>query len=139
MIPTLTEEQILNIFLAVPYRLHGRDLTGSDCYGTLRQIYKLALNISLLDIEEEYDEEWSWKGRNYMVENYYKEWTPVLIPRFLDIATFCNKKGIMNHAVVMLDEQRFIHTCRAGTVQGNLSDGLWHKRFIGFFTHKDRE
>ena len=131
----MTEQDIIKRYLGVPYQHQGRSMQGLDCYGLIIAIYA-DLGIKLFDIEEEYTPEWSWQNKNYFLENAYKDWEEVSKARLFDVVTFKNGKGVMNHAVVMLDGNRFINSCKAGTVVCRLSDQIWQKRFYGFYRQK---
>lgn len=131
----MTEEFIIHKYLPVPYKHQGRDLSGLDCYGLIISIYA-DLGIKLFDIEEDYAPDWSWKNKNYFLENAHKDWEEVRSAKLFDVVGFKNSKGTMNHAGVMLDENRFINTCKAGTVVCKLTDATWVKRLAGFYRHK---
>jgi cell wall-associated NlpC family hydrolase len=147
----ITEADIINRYLPVPYKHQGRDLLGLDCYGLLKDGFLFFLNIKLFDIEEDYTPDWSFKGKNYFLENCHKDFKEVVNsavtnfnsetqligkPKLFDVVTFESKKGVMNHAGWMLDENRFINSCKLGTVVCRLSEGIWVSRFSGIYRHK---
>lgn len=128
----MTEQDIINKYLGVGYKHQGRDIQGLDCYGLIICIYA-DLGIKLFDVEEDYTPDWSWKNKNYFLENCHKEWEEEEKAKLFDVVGFKNSKGILNHAGVMLDENRFINSCRAGTVVCRVSELIWQKRFAGFY------
>jgi cell wall-associated NlpC family hydrolase len=130
----MTEQDILKRYLGVPYKHQGRGLDGLDCYGLIISLYK-EVGHELLDVEN-YPQDWALKDGSYFIENYYRQWEKMNIPKFLDVVGLKNKKGVFNHAGVMFDGNRFIHTCKAGTVVGSLSD--WKDRIVGFYRLKER-
>lgn len=138
MIVAVSEKAIISKYLGVPYKHRGRDLKGLDCYGLIICIYK-DLGFKLWDIEEEYDENWSWKGKNHFIENYHQQWRRIEVPDVFDVVLFSNSKGIANHGGVVLSEGRFIHTCKQGTIISRLSDPGWRKRIEGFYRLKERD
>jgi cell wall-associated NlpC family hydrolase len=127
----ITEQAIIDKFLGVPYVHQGRDFIGFDCYGLIILIYK-ELGYKLWDIEEDYDEEWQWKGKNSFLENYHKFWKRVSVPALFDMILFNSTKGITMHGGIALSNGRFIHTCKAGTVIGKIEgfklavEGYYH-------------
>lgn len=132
----MNEEFIRNKYLGVPFKHRGRLTDGLDCYGLIIRVYE-DLGIKLFDIEEEYDPDWAWKGRNLFIENYHKEWERVDKPSLFDVVLFCvNNKSIANHGGVVLKDGYFLHSCKAGTVVSPLSD--WSKYFEGYYHYKKR-
>jgi len=132
----MTEQEIIKKYLGIPYKHQGRDLSGLDCYGLIIAIYA-DLKIKLFDIDEDYAPDWSWKNKNYFLENAYKDWQGVKTAKLFDVAGFKNKKNVFCHAGIMLDEYRFINTCpKIGTVVCRLSEGTWQERFAGFYRNR---
>src|SRR3989338_471654 len=131
----MLQAEIIQKYLGIRYRHHGRDLSGLDCYGLVLRVFE-DQGIKLWDINEEYDENWSWQGRNLFVENYAKDWEFVDDYRFMDVACFQNGKGIVNHAGVYLGENKFIHAVKAGVVVSRCADREWQKRWVGFYRYR---
>ncbi len=131
----MLQAEIIQKYLGIPYQHHGRSLSGLDCYGLILEVFKNQ-GVRLWDIHDEYDQEWSWKGKDFFIENYAREWEKVLDPRFMDVVCFKNGKDIVNHAGVLLGEGKFIHAVKAGVVVSKLTDSQWQKRFVGFYRYK---
>jgi cell wall-associated NlpC family hydrolase len=128
-------QYIRNKYLGVPYLHHGRTMAGLDCWGLFLAVYQ-ELGFKLLDIEEDYDADWSWKGKNLFIENYHKEWSKVEQPMVLDGVLFENKSGVACHAGIVIAENEILHTCRQGTVVNRITD-LAHKHNIaGYYRLK---
>ena len=137
MIDTLVvnEKFIINKYLGWQYKHRGREEGYVDCYGLIIHIYR-DLGIKLWDIEEQYDKNWSFKGKNYFIENYYRQWVKVANPNVFDVVLFGKSQLAVNHGGVILSNGRFIHTCRAGTVISRLGNFQWWKRIQGFYKFK---
>ena len=131
----ITEKEIIKRYLGIPYKHRGRTLDGLDCWGLIKSIYK-DFGYDLWDIEEDYDENWAWEGRDHFIENYHKQWDKVEKPELFDVVLFKNSKDIANHGGVVLSNDKFIHCCKAGTVINRLSDSHWQKRLQGFYRLK---
>ena len=131
------EKEIVDKFLGIPFRHHGRSPAGLDCYGLIIAVYK-ELGYEVWDIEEEYDRNWSFKGRNHFIENYHKEWVKVDEPAVFDVVLFSNRRGVANHGGVVLSRGRFMHACRAGVVISRLGDINYWRRIEGFYRLKKR-
>lgn len=126
---------VLAKYLGVVYKHHGRGLSGLDCYGLILKIFE-DQGVKLWDIHEDYNQEWSWQGKNLFIENYAREWEAVKEPAFLDVVCFKNSKGVVNHAGIVLGENKFIHAVRAGVVVSKVTDREWQKRCVGFYRYK---
>jgi cell wall-associated NlpC family hydrolase len=122
-------------YLGIPYKLGGRDEKGLDCWGLIIKIFNEEKKTKLFDIEN-YDEDWSWKGKDLFMENYEKQWARIKTPFMFDVVLINNGKGMANHAGVYINSKRFIHCIKAGVVMSKTSDTLWHKRIYGYFRFK---
>lgn len=129
-----SEKEITKKYLGIPFLHRGRTIKGLDCYGLIILIYK-DLGFKIYDIGE-YDLDWGIKGGNLFVENYHKQWEQVEVPKLFDIVLFANNKNLVVHGGIMLDNNRFLHTCKAGTVIGNLNSKEWQAHIAGFFRLK---
>lgn len=132
----MTSIEIINKYLGIPFIHQGRTLKGLDCYGLIIKVYE-DLGFKLFDTKD-YNEDWSWKGKNCFTENYYKEWEKVSTPTIYDVIMFRNGKGICYHAGIVLEEGRFLHTSKAGTIISRYEQREWVKRFEGFYHLKER-
>lgn len=121
--------------LGAPYKLHGRDASGLDCWGFIMLVYREALGKELIDVDG-YDEHWSWHGGNLFIENYSKQWEEVKEPRPYDIVFFKNGAGVANHCGIFIGANQFIHCCKAGVVIGRLTDKRWADRIQGYYRLK---
>jgi len=131
----MTDQDIIKRYLGVPYKLYGRDMDGLDCYGLIINIYK-EIGIELLDIEN-YPQDWALKGGNYFIENYHKQWEQINTPKLLDVIGLKNGRGLFNHAGIILDSERFIHTSKVGTAVARIAD--WKDKIVGFYRLKGNE
>lgn len=136
MLVELDEKYITQMFLGVPYKHKGRDLNGLDCYGLVILLYR-ERGYEVLDIEADYDEDWRWKGKDYFIENYHKQWIKLDRPKYLDTVLFKNNKGVAIHGGICLNNGRFIHTCKAGTVISRWTDPIWLQKIEGFYRLKN--
>lgn len=133
----MTEQEIVDKYLGVPYQHMGRTMKGADCYGLIMLINK-DLGRDLFDITVKYDERWSFKNKNYFIENYHRQWEKVTEPKLFDVILFQNAKGAANHGGVVLSEGRFIQCSRGvGTVVLQYQTKGWEKRINGFYRYKE--
>jgi len=135
----LVEKDLINKYLGFPYKHQGRDVNGVDCWGLIKLVYKDFLNVDLLDTKEDYANDWAVQGKNYFIENYYKEWDKTENPILLDIVLFKNINGIANHAGLYLSQNKILHTCKLGTIITKLNSfNLFKLTLEGFYRYKNK-
>lgn len=127
---------IIRKYIGIPYKHLGRGMDGLDCLGLIIIVYKEILGVKLFDVND-YDEKWSWQGKNLFEDNYCKEWERVLMPKIWDMVLIKNGKGIVNHAGIVISNGRFIHCIKAGVVISKLADNAWKGRIAGYFRYKN--
>lgn len=126
-------------FLAIPYKHKGRDYQGCDCYGLILLFFRDVLNKKLFDVEEEYDKNWTFKNKDYFIENYHKQFEKIEKPEKYDIVLFQNRQGVANHGGVVLGYGKFIHCCRDGVLMDSYNREGWRRRINGFYRLKNEE
>ena len=131
-----TRNNLFIKFLKIPYLHRGRNFDGADCLGGIILWYRFFLNIKIWDIEEEYTPGWRFKGKNYFIENYQKQWDKIQLPRKHDVVLFRNKSGIANHAGIYLGEGQFYNITHAGGVVCRLDTQGWKERVEGFYRYR---
>lgn len=127
----ITELEIINKYLGIPFKHQGRTLDGLDCWGLIKLVYA-DLGFNLWDPVQDYGEHW-YSSNNHFIENYHREWIQVQESSFLDGILFHDGFGRINHAGLYLSGGKFIHCCKAGVVIGKLSDPVWKAKFAGFY------
>ena len=131
------EDSLVKKYLGIPYKMMGRDMNGLDCYGLIMNIYK-DIGYDLFDVSQNYSAGWSFEGKNFFYENYYKEWDIIEKPEPFDIALFHNGMGIANHGGVVLTKGRLIQTGQAGTTVVKLDNINIKSRIEGFYRLRKR-
>lgn len=133
----ITETEIMQKYVGVPFAHRGRDLIGGlDCWGLIIEIYA-DLGFRLFDIDEPYDENWHFNGKNYFLENYWRDWKSVETPGQFDGILFRVGMGEVNHAGVYLSDGKFMHATKQGVLVSRLEK--WRVYLDGFFHLKARD
>jgi cell wall-associated NlpC family hydrolase len=128
------DERILREkYLGIPYKHRGRDIKGLDCWGFPILAYRDE-GIELIDLEN-YEQDWSYKGKNLFLDNYYKNWEEQRIPKFFDLILFKNGENVAFHAGIYLNHNDFMHCCKAGIVISKTTDPKWKDRICGFYRY----
>jgi len=131
----MTKKDIVAKYLGLPYKHMGRDAkTGLDCWGLIKSIYA-DHGIEIDDVEN-YEINWSKKGHDFFATDKHPEWQKVSDPQFMDIVLFKASDLVVNHAGLVLDESRFIQSCRAGVIVCRLGEMQWFKRNAGYYRLK---
>jgi len=134
----MTELDFIRKLFPIPYKHKGRGYDGADCYGFIIIFFRDFLGIELMDVYQDYDERWAFKGnKNYFTENYHKQFEKVEHPKPYDLIGFQNKKGIVNHAGVVLQNGKFIHCSKDGVNISRYNDENFKRRFNGFYRYKN--
>lgn len=119
-------------FVGVPYRHNGRDMDGLDCLGLVVLFYRhFGIEIPDGDGEPIQKNWWVWDPERY-IRGILRQGRPAGEPlRALDLVYFAMKPGIVSHAGVMIDTERFIHVLEDHPVMVSRLGSWWRRRFAG--------
>jgi len=126
-------------YVGVPFRSQGRDARGCDCWGLVRLIYWLELQIEL-PLYGEISATDLIAVSNNITEGYQREqWHSVEQPHEFDVAVmrYYGKKQV-GHVGVMVSQNELIHTERgfdAAIVP--LTHMTIRNRIVGFRRHEE--
>jgi len=130
----MDEKTLRQKYLGIPYKHRGRDMKGLDCWGFPILAFRDD-GIELLDMEN-YDVKWSYQGKNYFIDNYYKNWEEQKIPKFFDLLLFKNSEGVACHVGIYLSHNDFMHCCKgAGIVIAKITDPKWKEKLFGIYRY----
>ena len=131
-------ETIIRKYLGIRYKHGGRTKQeGMDCYGLLIAIY--ADYGYKIDDLHGYEENFAATGKDYIVENYHKQWHQVVTPHTLDVVLFKNFDGVVNHIGVYMSRNRVLHCTRAGVVMLSIDNKFIFSKIAGFYRYKGDE
>lgn len=116
-------------YLGIPYRDHGRDLDGIDCWGLVLLFYAdHGVQLDALPGVWRHDPELADRITREAVN-----WTRVESPRYGDVVVF-RIAGRPRHVGVMLDQDRFVHAQHGtGSCIERLSNLRWAPRVEGVY------
>ncbi len=122
-------------YIGLPFKHHGRDVDGIDCWGLPMLYYKEVLGVELQDWW--YESDWSKKGENYFVDNYKDfHFERVDSPTKHDIALIFTdiKTKIPNHAMIIIEPPNIALTAASrGSHLTDLNNNVWKRRIEGFY------
>lgn len=123
-------------YIGIPFKEHGRDRLGLDCWGLLRLIYKEELGIELPSFVDAYEstDDGGVIGR-LIAANKGEEWEPVESgkERAYD-GILLRVTGQPMHVGVVVDRGEMVHVMKGidVTLERYLS-WRWKNRIMGFY------
>lgn len=127
------ESALISEFLRIPYAENGRSVNGANCWYTIMLWYERRLGVRLIDFESDYMKA-KVNGEVVLADRYCEYFDKVDEPDTNDIVILSLCDGEL-HGGIYLRDNRFLHTCRAGTVVNKLTSELWRDKIEGFYRY----
>lgn len=132
----------LDAFIGLPFRDHGRDRTGADCWGGVRMVLAELRGIVLPDYGHGYRETMDSAGIGASIrEGLVRDFVRVDRPQPFDLVIF-NLAGKPWHVGLVVGAGRFLHWPQPDD-KGNdgssriarFTDRIWARRVEGFYRY----
>lgn len=133
----------LEDFIGLPFRDHGRDRDGCDCWGGVRLVLRELRGIVLPDYGGGYRETMDCDSIGVAIrQGLVRDFVPVAHPQPFDVVIF-NLAGKPWHVgLVVVEPGRFLHWPQPDD-KGNdgssriarYTDRIWARRVEGFYRH----
>ncbi len=122
--------------LGWPYKEHGRDQGGIDCFG-LYLLFAREMGKKAEDFQ--YRKEWADDGLNRLIEGYHQYAFRISRESLKsgDVILFKWHRTVINHMGIYLGAGRFIHCTERGVIQGHLNQQPFNRRAHSFYRLKD--
>ena len=131
-------KKMWNDYVGIPYKLHGRDIDGLDCWGLARLIYKDQKDIDLPSLSEEYFASDDVTHNQEVIARHKEGWALVNDYTVGDVALF-RINGSQSHVGVIIDENRFIHAREGNNVTIEKLDSIqWRRRLVGVYKYTSK-
>jgi len=125
---------IVEKYIGVPFKEHGRDIKGVDCFGLILLIYK-ELGYKIDDYQ--YKPDWFKGDYNLFLENYHKYAERIEKPEPGDAILLSKNSESPTHIGVYLGNGKFIHCLKKyGVIISRLNQEPFKSRTEGFFRLK---
>ncbi len=126
-----------NDYVGIPYRQHGRNRAGADCWGLVRLVYAEQFDHDLPSFSEAYAD----SADERIVELLAKHregWDKVDDPQPGDVVLF-KVIGQLAHVGIAAAPGTFLHAREghAATIE-RLESGSWKHRIEGFYRYRDK-
>lgn len=132
----------LDDFIGLPFRDHGRDRDGCDCWGGVRLVLRELRGIVLPDYGGGYHGTMDCDGIGVAIrDGLVRDFVPVARPQAFDLVIF-NLAGKPWHVGLVVAPWRFLHWPQPDD-NGNdgssriarYTDRIWARRVEGFYRH----
>lgn len=131
---------ITNNYIRIPFKEHGRDRKGADCWGLAFILFKEELNIDLPIMDTGYENTKDKMRISELIQSHRVAWDAINIgeEKAFDIAVF-RMRGQPMHIGIVVKPGLMIHCERGSGVYLTYynREGQWDKRLEGFYRYAD--
>jgi sulfur carrier protein ThiS len=125
-------------YIGLPYAEKGRDVSGVDCWGLVRLIYKNELQIDLPSFSVEYTQTDTARIEE-LIAQYKEGWQEAQEPAVGSIVLF-RVFGNESHVGVVVSPTHFIHVREnQDSVIESLNSASWARRVVGYFNYCEKK
>lgn len=120
-------------YIGIPFAEKGRDLSGVDCWGLVRLVYKEQLGIDLPSYDREYADSNDREVLARLVNaEEEKLWHHPEKPQPFDVIII-NMLGMPTHVGIVIDSSKMLHCLKGADTVCERFNGLkWSKKVQGF-------
>jgi cell wall-associated NlpC family hydrolase len=129
---------MLNVkeYVGIPFKKHGRDRDGLDCWGLFRMIYSEQLGITLPSYENEYNDPLNRVAVSNVVSRKVHQWDRIKDEAIGD-GILLRIVGHPMHVGIVISEKYMIHCLpNIGVCIEDYKSRIWRKRIIGFYRYQ---
>lgn len=126
----------LNKYISIPYKDHGLDFQGVNCWGLLYLIYLTERGITVPTYVEDYASSEDEIELGQLINQEKVKWLEVKTPQKFD-AILIRLKGQPMHCGVYLDNDLFIHCLKGSNVTiESINSVMWKNRILGYYRYE---
>jgi len=125
-------------YIGIPFKPHGRDRDGLDCWGLLRLIYYEELGIDLPSYIANYSSTEDQHELSRLIREEMGPWFEIPMTKELPLdAVLLRLKGEPMHLGIVARGGFMIHVMKGiNTCLERYWSPVWAKRIVGFFRHE---
>jgi cell wall-associated NlpC family hydrolase len=122
-------------YIGLPWRDHGRDRAGCDCWGLVRLVYREQLGIDLPS-HDDYATADDGRVVARLVEGGRGDggWIEITEPQPFDVAVF-RMASWASHVGLVVAAPAMLHMRGGAAKVENLTSALWSSRLVGIWRH----
>lgn len=126
-----------NKYIGIPYKVHGRDINGIDCWGLVRLIYSEQFGIDLPSFSADYSESDTVRIQE-LIAQYKEGWEQLDKPQE-GCVVLLRVLGTESHVGVAINDKQFLHA-KSNCVSSveNFNSVSWKNRIIGYFKYSEK-
>lgn len=124
-------------YIGLPFKEHGRDRSGIDCWGLVRLVMGEQFGVSLPSYATHYDSTTREDQLAPLIEEERKWWIPVEAGKEqLGDVVVLRMRGQPIHVGLVIETGRMLHAeVGIGSVLDSYKSARWHLRVTGFYRY----
>lgn len=134
----MTVQEFAQSVVGVPFREHGRDRGGWDCWAVVHACYREVFGIALPSYTADYASAQDRDDLNDLIRSQLGDWREVARPAPGDVVLLRVGRHAC-HVGVVVGPGRMVHVERGTETCIDRYDGpRWGKRMVGIYRHEAR-
>ena len=123
-------------YITIPYKSHGREFDGIDCWGLVYLIYLHELGISLPTYSEDYESIADSEVIGALIGREKVKWAKIDVPQKFD-TVLIRMKGFPMHCGIYIGDGKFMHCLKGvNTTVEKIEASSWKSRIVGFYRYE---
>jgi len=125
-------------YIGIPFKMHGADRTGIDCWNLFRLIYQEQFDRKLPSYNDEYDESFNREQLAAVIYRHLAPWSRIMEQgkESPGDAILFRILGEPTHVAVVAGDGFMVHVMRGcNSVLEHYRQAIWAHRIVGFYRY----
>ncbi len=124
-------------YIGLPFRDHGRDRTGLDCWGLVRLVMGEQFNVALPSLSQEYEHTLALDDISGVIQRQIPAWKTIPAGREkCGDVIILRLHGQPLHVGLVLGDRQMLHVeARIDSAIERYDSARWRNRIFGFYRH----